>query len=312
MQKNQIGISITEILISVTIMGTLIGIAAPVMILPALSKKKQMAETKGAASYLVLQKLLNRALSSVNPLRFNPQVTLINDQLGSPHWLTKNGVTLNYAQIPTFQVNGLTLTQDSTTLELFEILEVTHRAPEKRTRGLIASRCASLNIYDTSTPKTLESLLNLKRPFPVSTTQRCCAGGVCNDCVKPNFECCDQNRTYCSKSPDDVMILILSFDNQTEIFPKESDLVYNPGMGFVIQFDGNPADSFKVTEFNFKNTCFNKLENNCPINIQSYLLDAKLHSYIQLNHRSRVGSALSDFKDGSFISLGNRFIKGAL
>lgn len=309
----QKGVSLTEMLVSLGVISVLLAISTPMLILPTINKKKHEAETHGSDAYSILKRSLDRGLSAVNPLRFDPSYTLIDNQLNIQAWLSRTGQPISSSLIPRFTVQGLSLVQDSFTLELFEIIEPPNRVARKQTTGVLASRCAPLLIHQQT--HTLSSLLGQPRPFLRAQPDPSCmtpAGSTSNQCMKFKIECCDASGTQCSNSESQIPILVMSQGESYEIFPKAHDLIYTTGLGFNIHFADNPASSFKAVQFRIKNTCFNLASNTCPNRIEAYFGNPELEAYLNIEHRASIGAAITDFTDGSFISLGNRFIRSGL
>jgi type II secretory pathway pseudopilin PulG len=161
--------------------------------------------------------------------------------------------------------------------------------------AVLLSRC--VDSRSNSTPTTLAGLNALKRPIISGGIAKCCD-------IAPHVEPsgCEEitNGTYWPT------IFTYKKDGTVLALPTENDRRLVPGLGFFIEFSGNPATSYTLHSFSLVNKCLTSVTSgrNCaepklgwsPSNQDSF----------SLSHTTDAGSVTGDLAGAGLIRFGGR------
>lgn len=305
---NKKGFTLIEIVLGIGIVTIMMLFTAPLIINSLESHRTKSEASSVLSAKLLMEKYFNRGLMAVNPVRFDPRSSVAKFDLISEPWTLPRGLSFDTEEISTFSVGGVTTRQDSFSLEMYRV-SFKNRNLLKENKGAIFSRCADKDIYSSNL--TVSNVLQLKRPFLKVDKSQCCKEGVCNVCQTYSYQCCDSQMTNCSADKQQLPFIFIYTNDRFEVFPSQTDLLANPGHGFVISFDSSQVRNYTLYDFRLINKCMTRVDNlkkECPRTVEPYFLDSNLNKFITMEVSTTTESIVSDLSDGSYISIGDSIL----
>lgn len=289
-----------ELMIAVGLFSILVMAMMQPMVMSASYFKKAMDMNDRNQNLILFEKIIDKYLNNVSPLRFDPTLSLYLDATDNlayvgPTW-NLNGLVFPSAtyQIKTFTVNPLpAMVQDSFNIEMYSLTN-NGSSLNKKTIGLLTSRCITYKTYVK--PTTAAQVMALSVAVVEATGFRCCTPGNLSSCSAIN-------------PPDRWPTVFTILDGGIiNSYPDTQDRNLVPGFGANIIFSSTTPRNYLIRSIRIRNVCKTTMvqyQRSCANTVEGAQDQTYFNEDITFEIKEILKPVISDVTDSSFIGLGN-------